>query len=43
MDKRTLAVVALALVYLLITIPQTRLVDLMIQRDRRRRMAGGTT
>jgi polar amino acid transport system permease protein len=35
--------VALALVYLLITIPQTRLVDALIQRDRRRRLAGGTT
>jgi polar amino acid transport system permease protein len=34
--------VALALVYLVITIPQTRFVDHMIQRDRRRRMAGGT-
>jgi polar amino acid transport system permease protein len=32
--------VALALVYLCITIPQTRFVDHMIQRDRRRRMAG---
>jgi polar amino acid transport system permease protein len=31
--------VALALVYVLITIPQTRLVDHMIERDRRRRMA----
>ena len=35
--------VALALVYLVITIPQTRFVDHMIQRDRRRRLAGGTT
>jgi len=33
--------VALALVYLVFTIPQTRLVDYMIKRDRRRRMAGG--
>jgi polar amino acid transport system permease protein len=35
--------VALAIVYLLITIPQTRIVDAMIQRDRKRRMAGGQT
>ena len=32
--------VALALVYLLITIPQTRFVDWLIERDRRRRQAG---
>lgn len=31
---------ALALIYLLITIPQTRIVDAMIERDRRRRMTG---
>jgi polar amino acid transport system permease protein len=35
--------VALAIVYLLITIPQTRIVDAMIQRDRKRRMAGAQT
>jgi len=32
----------LALIYLVITIPMTRLVDLLIERDRRRRQAGGT-
>ena len=32
--------VALALVYLVITIPQTRFVDWLIERDRRRRQAG---
>jgi polar amino acid transport system permease protein len=33
--------VSLALVYLFITIPQTRLVDWLIARDRRRRQGGG--
>jgi polar amino acid transport system permease protein len=32
----------LALIYLAITIPMTRLVDWLIERDRRRRQAGGT-
>ncbi|MDP9301071.1 MAG: amino acid ABC transporter permease [Actinomycetota bacterium] len=34
--------VALALVYIVITIPQARLVDRMIARDQRRRQAGAT-
>ena len=34
--------VALALVYLVITIPQTRFVDWLVERDRRRRQAGST-
>lgn len=33
--------VALALVYILITLPQTRFVDWLIARDQRRRQAGG--
>jgi polar amino acid transport system permease protein len=33
---------ALALIYLCITIPQTRFVDHMVERDRRRRMAGAS-
>jgi polar amino acid transport system permease protein len=32
--------VSLALVYLVITIPQTRFVDWLIERDRRRRQGG---
>ncbi len=34
--------VALALVYIVFTIPQARLVDRMIARDQRRRQAGAT-
>lgn len=35
--------VALALIYVVITIPQARLVDWLIARDQRRRAGGGTT
>jgi hypothetical protein len=32
--------VSLALVYLVITIPQTRFVDWLVERDRKRRQGG---
>ena len=35
--------VALALVYVLITVPQVLFVDHLIERDQRKRLAGGVT